>query len=178
VAVIAAGGVGLNTIQCARLVGAHPIIAIDPVDLKLEKALEFGATHVINPKKEDQVARVKEITKGRGVDYCFVTCAGIEIKRDGFMMLSRKGLEVVIGHGHKEMMSAWDAQELIAGKTLGGSAMGRTKTRVDMPNIMELYKAGRLKLDELISNRFPLEKINEAMKEVEEGKVLRNVITF
>ena len=178
VAVIAAGGVGLNTIQTARLVGAHPIIAIDPNEMKLEKALEFGATHVVNPKKEDQVARVREITKGRGVDYCFVTCAGIEIKRDAFMMLSRKGLEIIIGHGHKEMMSAWDAQELISGRSLAGSAMGRTKTRVDIPNIMELYKAGRLKLDELISNKYPLEKINEAMKEVEEGKVLRNVITF
>ena len=86
------------------------------------------------------------------------------------------GKQVIIGHGVGEMLSDFDAVEFVGGKTMTGSAMGRARTRVDIPNIIKLYKAGRYKLDELISNRYPLEKINEAMEETEKGGALRNVI--
>jgi S-(hydroxymethyl)glutathione dehydrogenase/alcohol dehydrogenase len=179
VLVMGTGGVGLNAIQAARFVGANPIIAVDTFDNKLKAAYDFGATHTINVKTEaDLIAKVMEITEGEGVDYTFVTVAGIEAKRQAFSMLAMNGKQVIIGHGVGEMLSDFDAVEFVGGKTMTGSAMGRARTRVDIPNIIKLYKAGRYKLDELISNRYPLEKINEAMEETEKGGALRNVIMF
>jgi S-(hydroxymethyl)glutathione dehydrogenase/alcohol dehydrogenase len=179
VVVMGAGGVGLNALQGANFVGAHPVIAIDTVDYKLDSAKGFGATHTINSKTEkDPVAKVKEITGNRGADYVIVTVAGIEPKRVAFNMLGRGGTCVFIGHGVGEMLSKWDAVEFVGGKVLTGSAMGRINTRLDIPNLIEIYKAGRLNLDELISNRYPLEKINEAIASTEGGGALRNVIMF
>jgi S-(hydroxymethyl)glutathione dehydrogenase/alcohol dehydrogenase len=179
VAVMGAGGVGLNAIQGAAFVGAHPIIALDVVDSKLEAARSFGATHAVNVKTQvDPIALVKKITHGRGVDHMFITVAGIGPKRQGFMMLSPRGKEIVIGHGTGEMMSQWDVVEFMGGKSMTGSAMGACRIRVDIPRIVELYQAGRYKLDELISKKFSLDQINEARADAEEGESLRNVIMF
>ena len=179
VVVIGAGGVGLNAIQGAAFVGAHPVIAVDTLDNKLEAARVFGATHTINIKNEtDPVEAVKKITYGRGADYVFVTVAGIEPKRQGFLMSARNGMTLFIGHGEKEYMSGWDAVELVSGKIVTGCGMGATRTRVDIPRFVELYQAGRLKLDELITGHYSLDQINEAIASVERGEALRNVIMF
>ena len=108
----------------------------------------------------------------------FITVAGIGPKRQGFMMLSPRGKEIVIGHGTGEMMSEWNVVEFMGGKLMTGSAMGACRIRVDIPRIVELYQAGRYKLDELISKKYSLEQINEAMADAEEGESLRNVIMF
>lgn len=179
VLVSGAGGVGLNAIQGARFVGAHPIIAMDVVDSKLEVARAFGATHTVNARTEkDPVAAVRSITEGRGVDHILVTVAGIQPKRQCFLMLSAVGKEVFIGHGANESMAEWDVIEFVRGRTVTGSAMGRTRIREDIPNFIKLYQTGRLKLDELISKRFSLDQINEAMADAEKGESLRNVILF
>lgn len=179
VAVMGSGGVGLNAIQGGAFVGAHPIIALDVVDSKLETAKAFGATHTVNVKKDsDPVARVRRITHGRGVDRMFITVAGIAPKRQAWFMLSRIGRELFIGHGTGEMLSEWDAVEFVGGRMITGSAMGASRIREDIPNIIELYQAGRYKLDELISRRYPFEAINEAMADAERGESLRNVLTF
>lgn len=179
VAVMGSGGVGLNSIQGAAFVGAHPIVALDVVDSKLDTAKFFGATHVVNMKKDnDPIATVKKITHGRGVDHLFITVAGIAPKRQGWFMLSPIGKELFIGHGTGEMLSEWDAVEFVGGRMITGSAMGASRIRVDIPNIIELYKAGRFKLDELISKRYPFDQINEAMADAEKGDSLRNVIIF
>ena len=179
VMVVGTGGVGLNAIQGGAFVGAHPIIAADILDSKLEAARAFGATHTINLKREkDPLLAVLKMTHGRGVDYAFMTVAGIESKRQAFSMLSRNGMSVLIGHGMKEFLSDFNVIEFVGGKIMTGCAMGASRIRVDIPNLIELYQAGRLKLDELVSEKYSLDQINEAIASAETGEVLRNVILF
>jgi Zn-dependent alcohol dehydrogenase len=178
-AVIGCGGVGLNAIQGALFSGAYPIIAVDVRDNKLEWAKNFGATHMVNARKEkDPIQKVFELTYGRGADTVIVAVAGIEILRQGFMMSARDGTTVVIGHGWGEQLSAFTPTDFMMGKKLTGSAMGAVKLRTDVPRIIELYNAKRLKLDELISGHYPFERINEALVSMEKGDVVRNVIMF
>jgi len=179
VAVIGCGGVGLNAIQGALFVGAYPIIAVDVRDNKLANAKVFGATHTVNAKTEkDPIKKVHEITYGRGADFVIVAVAGIEILRMGFMMSARDGLTNIIGHGWGEQMTAFTPLDFMAGKKLTGSAMGAVRLRIDIARLIELYKVGRLKLDELVSGHYPFEKINEALVSSEKGDVIRNVIMF
>jgi S-(hydroxymethyl)glutathione dehydrogenase / alcohol dehydrogenase len=179
VVVMGAGGVGLNAVQGAYFSGAYPIIAVDVMDKKLEAARQFGATFTLNAKTEkDPVAAVRNLTKGRGAEYVFITVAGTGPLRQGWMMSSMAGTTLVIGHAGVELMTAFDATEFVGGKMMTGSAMGFLRPRVDLPRLIEIYKGGRLKLDELVSNRYPLEKINEAIASTLEGEALRNVIVF
>jgi Zn-dependent alcohol dehydrogenase len=179
VVVMGTGGVGLNALQGAAFVGAHPIIAMDVLDSKLKAARVLGATHTLNLKKESNpVDAVKRITYGRGADYVFVTVAGIAPKRQGFLTLARNGMAIFIGHGMNEYLSDFDAVEFVGGKMLTGCAMGATRIRIDIPRLIELYQVGRIKLDELITGRYSLEQINEAIASVEKGEALRNVILF
>jgi S-(hydroxymethyl)glutathione dehydrogenase/alcohol dehydrogenase len=179
VAVIGCGGVGLNAIQSAVFCGAYPVIAIDVRDGKLETAKAFGATHTVNAKKEkDPIKKVHELTYGRGADSVIVAVAGIDILRQGFMMSARDGTTVIVGHGHGEQLSAFTPLDFMSGKKLTGSAMGAVRLRIDIARLIELYKTGRLKLDELISGHYPFDKINEAIASSEKGDVIRNVIVF
>jgi Zn-dependent alcohol dehydrogenase len=133
----------------------------------------------VNARAEgDLPATVKALTHGRGADHVFVTVAGIELKRQAFMMLSRAGMAIFIGHGVNETMSQFAAEELVGGRILTGCAMGACRTRLDIPRLIELYQAGRLKLDELISRRYPFHQINEAIADAEKGLALRNVLLF
>ena len=179
VAVVGCGGVGLNAIQGARYAGAFPIIGVDVRDNKLENAKVFGATHTVNAIKEkDPVKKVQEITYGRGADTVIVAVAGIEILRQSFMMSARDGTTCIIGHGWGEQMTAFTPLDFMGGKKLTGSAMGAVRLRLDVARIIELYKAGRLKLDELVSGHYRFDQINEALASSEKGDVIRNVIMF
>lgn len=179
VLVVGCGGVGLNAIQGALYSGAYPIIAVDILDNKLETAKAFGASHTINVKREgDPVKKAWELTYGRGADYVFVAVAGIDTLRLAFMMSAMNGMTVVIGHGHGEQLSAFTPTDFMMGRMLTGSAMGATRLRIDIPHLIELYNNGRLKLDELISGHYSLDRINDAIVSMEEGKAIRNVIMF
>jgi Zn-dependent alcohol dehydrogenase len=179
VVVFGSGGVGLNAVQGAAFVGAHPIVAIDVADSKLATARSFGATHTLNARSaSDLPAAVRDLTHGRGADHVFVTVAGVEIKRQAFLMLARRGMAIFIGHGVNETMSQFAAEELVGGRVLTGCAMGASRTRLDIPRLIELYQAGRLKLDELISRRYPFAQINDAIADAEKGEALRNVLMF
>ena len=179
VAVTGCGGVGLNVIQGARFVGAFPIIAIDVDDGKLATAREFGATHTVNPNQvKDVVEEVRKLTYGRGADYAIEATAGIDILRQAFRMSAFAGTTVVIGHGTGEKLEAWTPVEFCSGKVLTGSAMGAVRPRWDIPRIIELYEAGRLKLDELVSGHYRFDQINEAIRSMERGGVIRNVLMF
>jgi S-(hydroxymethyl)glutathione dehydrogenase/alcohol dehydrogenase len=179
VAVVGTGGVGLNVIQGARFVGAYPIIAVDILDSKLETAKTFGATHTVNAKKvKDAVAEVKKLTYGRGADFVIEASAGIEILRQAWLMSQPAGTVCVIGHGTGEKMEAWTPVEFCSGRTLTGSAMGAVRSRLDIPRIIELYQAGRLKLDELVSGHYRFDQINKAIQSMEKGDVIRNVLMF
>jgi S-(hydroxymethyl)glutathione dehydrogenase/alcohol dehydrogenase len=179
VVVIGTGGVGLNAIQGAFFVGAFPVIAIDINDKKLETAKKFGATYTINAKKEaDVMKKAREFNYGRAADYVMVTTAGIDLLRQAFLMAAKNGTTVVVGHGYGEQMSDWMPVEFCSGKVLTGSAMGAVRPRIDIPRLIELYRNGRFKLDELISNHYSFDKLSEAIADMEKGNSIRNVIMF
>jgi S-(hydroxymethyl)glutathione dehydrogenase / alcohol dehydrogenase len=180
VVVIGTGGVGLNAIQGAFFVGANPIIAVDVVDSKLEAARAFGATHTINSRKEDPVNAVKQLTDGRGADYIFVAVGSNSAVVQGFWMSGPRGMTVIIGIPSKsEATLSLPIMAFIKDeRVVTGGYMGSTNLSVDIPRLVSLYQGGRLNLDELITRRYPLEKINEAIESAERGEALRNVIMF
>ena len=180
VVVIGTGGVGLNSVQGAVFSGAYPIIAVDTSDDKLKAALEFGATHTVNPKKEDTVEAVKKLTSGRGADYIFVTVGNLNAYHQGVEMSGPRGTTVIIGAPpiKEGNLSFMPGQFLDGEKALTAAAMGSLRPSVDIPRLVALYQAGRYKLDELITGRYPFEQINEAIESSERGEGLRNVIMF
>lgn len=179
VVVIGAGGVGLNAVQGAVLSGASRIIAIDMLEHKLEVAKTFGATHTLNASQEGLPLLVRELTDGRGADYVFVTVGSTAAVTQGLMLVRRAGTLVIVG---MPPANATAPLSVIAvadrGLRILGSFMGATRLRVDIPWLIDLYRQGRLKLDELITARYPLEQINEAIEVMERGEALRNVIVF
>jgi S-(hydroxymethyl)glutathione dehydrogenase/alcohol dehydrogenase len=180
VVVIGTGGVGLNSIQGAVFVGAYPIIAVDVLDNKLEAARAFGATHTINSKKEDAVKAVKELTEGSGADYVFVAVGGNAAIAQGFSMSGPRGTTVIIGVPSKaDGILSLPIRDFIKDeRVVTGGYMGSANIAVDIPRLVDLYQRGHLKLDELITKRYPLEEINEAIESCERGEALRNVIMF
>lgn len=179
VVVIGTGGVGLNSIQGARLSGAQPIIAVDLVDGKLEAAKNFGATHGVNPAEQDLVTVVRSLTDGRGADFVFVTVGSGQAITHSLALLRRGGTSVVVGMPASGVKASIEAVDLAdTSKTIIGSKMGSTRLRVDVPKLVQLYQAGRLKLDELVTQRYALDQINEAIAAVKRAEALRNVIVF
>lgn len=179
VVVIGVGGVGINAIQGAAFVGAWPVIAVDVLDGKLKMARDFGATHTINARSEQAAGEVMKLTGGRGADYAFVTVGSIAAIRQGMAMTGPRGTTVLIGLPPASEQLCFSPLELIPSeKNLIGGFMGAANLKVDIPNLVSLYKAGRLKLEELITARYPLERINEAIAATQKGEGLRNVIMF
>ena len=179
VVVIGCGGVGLNSIQGARLAGASPIIAIDVEPNKLLAAREFGATHTINAKQENVVERTAELTAGRKADTVFVTVGIRGALEQGVSLMKRNGATVLVGMPPSGVTATIDPSWLAAdGQRILGSKMGSARPLIDVPRIVALYREGRLKLDELISGRYRLEAINEAVASSRSGAALRNVIVF
>ena len=177
VVVIGVGGVGLNSIQGAVISGAYPVIAVDISDFKLEAARTFGATHTIRADDKDAAKAVRQLTYGRGADYVFVTVGNTSAVEQGFSLSGPRGMIVVVGiprAGSTINLPAFFPGE----RVLTSSGMGTTRLSVDVPKLIDLYKAGRLKLDELITNHYSLEHINEAIESTERGEALRNVIMF
>ncbi len=179
VAVIGCGGVGLNSIQGAHLAGAQPLIGIDLLDNKLAAAKEFGATHTINPSTADVVEGVKALTSGRGADYVFVAVGSTKAMEQGLQLIRPGGSLVLVGMtASGQTMSFEPVNFSFYSQHIMGSNMGSTRLNIDIPKLVELYEEGRLKLDELITKRYKLEDINEAIEAVENGEALRNVIVF
>jgi len=179
VVVIGTGGVGLNSVQGASLSGAFPIIGVDLADNKLEAAREFGATHTLNPSREDIVNTVRSLTQGRGADYVFVTVGSGPAISTSVGLLRRSGTAVVVGMpavGIKTEIEALDFAD--NSQILMGSKMGSARISVDVPKLVALYEQKKLKLDELVTARYALDDINEAISAVKNSEALRNVIVF
>ena len=179
VVVIGAGGVGLNAVQGARLTGAFPIVALDVLDGKLESASTFGATHTRNSERTAARPLVRELTGGRGADYVFVTVGSPAAVTEALGLVRRGGTVVLVGMpaaGATAPLTvgdfAWDGLRLL------GSNMGTSRPSVDIPRLATLYRAGRLKLDELITRRYTLDHINDAIDSMERGEALRNVVVL
>jgi len=176
--IIGAGGVGLNAIQGAAISGGYPVIAVDIADNKLEAAKKFGATHVINSKKTDPVKAVMELTGG-GADYVFVTVGNVKMVEQGFAMSGPRGMTVAVGlPKFTDTLTLPPFQFIKDERVLTGGYMGSTQLQTEIDRLVKLYQAKILKLDELITHRFPLEDINKAIDEVVKGVALRNVIVF
>ena len=180
VVVIGCGGVGLNSVQGAKLSGANPIIAVDLLENKLQAAKRFGATHAINSSTtSDPAAAVRELTGGRGADYAFVTVGVAEPVSQAIGMVRRGGGVTLVGIPEAEATVPLSVGGSVGNEiTLKGSVMGSTHLSVDVPRLVAQYRSGNLLLDELITNRYPLEEINEAIESMERGEALRNVVVF
>ena len=177
VAVIGCGGGGLNCIQGAALDGALRIIAIDTVETKLALAREFGATDVVDASGGGVVEKVWELTRG-GVAYSFEVIGKKDTAEQAFEMLSPGGTATIIGMIPQGTKIELDGRSLLRERRVQGSAMGSNRFRIDMPRYIEFYLQGRLKLDQLVSQRLRLGQINDAFEDMKQGHVARSVITF
>lgn len=178
VAVIGVGGVGLNAIQGAVIAGARSILAIDLLESKLAAARIFGATATLNAAEHDPVAAVLSQSGGRGVDYAFAAVGSTRAIEQAFAMVRPGGTMVVVGLPPASATVALNVHHFWAERHVVGSPMGSTRLNVDVPRLVELYRQGRLKLDELVTRCYPLEEVNEAIASMERGEALRNVIVF
>jgi len=180
VAVIGCGGVGLSTINGAAIAGASRIIAVDLLDSKLEMAKKFGATDVVNAKNVDAVEAVKELTQG-GVHYAF-EAIGLKIAAEqAFQMLRPRGVATVIGMiPLGQNVEVHGIELMVQEKRLQGAIMGSNRFRVDFPRLITLYQQGRLKLDDLISDRIGLDGISGALQNLQDnkGSVARQVVVL
>jgi S-(hydroxymethyl)glutathione dehydrogenase/alcohol dehydrogenase len=177
VAVLGCGGVGLNTVQGAAIAGAGRIIAVDTFPWKLELARTFGATDVVDATTGDPVARVRELTQG-GVEYAFEAIGLKTTAEQAFAMLRKGGTATVIGMIPEGVRIALPGSDFMDEKKIQGSNMGSNRFRVDIPRYVDLYLRGRLKLDELVSARIPLDDVNLGFEAMRRGEVARSVITF
>jgi S-(hydroxymethyl)glutathione dehydrogenase / alcohol dehydrogenase len=178
VVVIGAGGVGLNAIQGAEIIGAHPIIAIDVLDSKLGTAREFGAAHGLNPGSSNVEESVNTLTGG-GADHVVVTVGAAQAVQMALSLPRIEGNLVLVGMPSIEATVDLSPFDTVArGQRILGSIMGSTRLNIDIPRLASLYRADRLRLDELVTARYPFDQINEAIERSESGDVLRNLVTF
>jgi S-(hydroxymethyl)glutathione dehydrogenase/alcohol dehydrogenase len=179
VAVFGCGGVGLNCIQGALLAGAGVIIGVDLSDLKLDMAKQFGATHTVNAGKENAVESILELTGGKGVHYAF---EAIGLVAEPFVQSIRctrkRGMTVWVGHAPIDTPVTIDARDLVPERTVIGSMYGTARPHIDFPRLLNLYRAGKLKLDELITREFKLEEVNDAFDVLKKGEVARSVLNI
>lgn len=179
VAVIGVGGVGLNAVQGARICGASRIIAVDVREDKLRDARDFGATDGLLATCDKPHRALRSLNGGRGVDYAFVTVGSAQACQSALRFLAPGGKLVVVGMPPSGAAAQYEPMALAyLSQSIVGSCMGDTVLRRDIPYLIALYRQGRLKLDELVTNRFPLSQIGEAIASAKSGQARRNVIMF
>lgn len=179
--VVGVGGVGINCVQGAALAGASPVIAIDVHDEKLAMAHTFGATHTLSAGMggEALADNVKALTGGRGADYVFVAVGHPPAIEQSVDLVRNGGNLVVAG-----IPGRTDTVTLVArvfggrGVTIHGSKMGSARPHIDVPRMVSLHRQGHLKLAELVSNRYTLDDINQALDAVRDGRELKSVIVY
>jgi S-(hydroxymethyl)glutathione dehydrogenase/alcohol dehydrogenase len=178
VAVFGCGGIGLNILQGAALCGAELIVAIDTVPGKFESARAFGATHTINAK-EDTLQALLDLTEGRGVDHVLDATGNPKVQENAIYPLRRGGALTLVGVAPHDAKVTFDTFRMHHQETrVLGCFYGTGNCQRDFTRIIQLYKSGRLKLDELISRQSPLSEINEVYADMLAGKINRGVLTF
>ena len=177
--VFGCGGVGLNAIQGCAIAGAGIIVAVDTSDAKLEMARQFGATHTVNAKSEENLVKTVRKLTGGGADYAF-ECIGLgEVVAQAYGVLRKGGTAVVVGvAAGKDMTSIRTSSLTFEEKTLTGSYFGSARPRQDFPRLIGLYQAKKLKLDELITRRYRIDEAPAAFADMVAGKNARGVIIF
>lgn len=177
VAVVGCGGVGLNVIQGARVAGASTIIAIDPVPAKLGLASDLGATHLVDSGEQSMHDAVMAIVPG-GVDVAFEVVGDPELVAATLELVRTHGLCVMVGSPGPGSTIPIAGPTLFMGRRISGCVGGDNVPARDIPRTMDLYRAGRLDLDRLVSQRLPLDRFGDAVAAAEAGTVARSVITF
>jgi S-(hydroxymethyl)glutathione dehydrogenase/alcohol dehydrogenase len=178
IAIFGVGGLGINVVQGAALVNAYPIVAIDLFDDKLDQAKQFGATHTINSSQGDPTAQLKELSGGKGFDATVDVTGNTGVRQAAYNATSNTGRTIYAGVPHHDEQITIDSFPLHFGRRVIGSHGGETKPDVDIPRYLELYKSGKLKLDEQISHRFVLDDINDAVEVVQKGQATRCLISM
>jgi S-(hydroxymethyl)glutathione dehydrogenase/alcohol dehydrogenase len=178
VVVFGLGGIGLNVVQGARMVGADKIIGVDINPARRELAEKFGMTHFVNPKEVggDLVAYLVDLTGG-GADYTFECVGNVELMRQALECCHKGwGESVIIGVAGSGKEIATRPFQLVTGRVWRGTAFGGAKGRTDVPKIVDWYMEGKINIDDLITHKMPLEEINTAFDLMHEGTSIRSVV--
>jgi S-(hydroxymethyl)glutathione dehydrogenase/alcohol dehydrogenase len=176
--VFGCGGVGLSAIQGCVIAGARMVVAVDTSDVKLQMARDFGATHTVNAKTDPNLVKTVLKLTG-GADYAF-ECVGIgEVVAQAYGVLGKGGVAVAVGvSSPKDTTTLRTPTLTFQEKTLTGSYFGSARPRQDFPRLIGLYRAGRLKLDELITRRYTIDEAPQAFDDLAQGRNARGVIEF
>ncbi|MFT6583013.1 MAG: S-(hydroxymethyl)glutathione dehydrogenase/alcohol dehydrogenase [Alphaproteobacteria bacterium] len=180
VVIFGLGGIGLNVIQGARMVGANMIIGVDLNNSRKPLAEKFGMTHFVNPSEigGDVVEHIVELTKG-GADYTFEAIGNVNTMRQALECAHKGwGMSVIIGVAPAGAEIATRPFQLVTGRVWKGTAFGGARGRTDVPKIVDWYMDGKINIDDLITHTMPLDKINEGFDLMHEGKSIRSVVTF
>ena len=180
VAIFGVGGVGTNIVQGATLAGARTIIAVDVNDFKLQNARELGATHTVNSRSSDPVVEIRKITDGLGVDYAFDAVALSETTAAAYKGLAKGGTLVLVGlaPASQTTLPIMPLSLVLTQKTIMGVIYGDARPRNDIPTMLKMYEGGQLKLDELVTQTYTLDQVNDAYADMIAGKIIRGVIEF
>ncbi|MFN8523769.1 MAG: Zn-dependent alcohol dehydrogenase [Chloroflexota bacterium] len=178
VVVYGCGGVGLNAIQAAALMGAEKVIAVDIFDNKLEWSREFGSTHLINASKDDPIEKIRDLCGGDGADYAIEAIGGSKTIEQAVHSVHRGGTVVAIGVSPTGTRISFDPQMLLEERIITGASFGGSRQRVDLPMFVDMFMAGKYKLRELISREIELEDLNQAYEALERGEVRRQVVRY
>jgi S-(hydroxymethyl)glutathione dehydrogenase/alcohol dehydrogenase len=179
VVVFGLGGIGLNVIQAARMVGADKIIGIDLNPAREAMARKFGMTHFINPSQVDNVVdAIVQLTDG-GADYSFECIGNVTTMRQALECCHKGwGQSIIIGVAAAGQEIATRPFQLVTGRVWKGSAFGGARGRTDVPKIVHWYMDGKLNIDDLITHRLPLERINEGFDLMKSGESIRSVVIY
>jgi S-(hydroxymethyl)glutathione dehydrogenase/alcohol dehydrogenase len=180
VVVFGLGGIGLNVVQGARLAGADKIVGVDINPARRALAEKFGMTHFVNPKEVegDLVAYLVDLTGG-GADYSFECIGNVEVMRQALECCHKGwGESVIIGVAGAGEEIATRPFQLVTGRVWRGTAFGGAKGRTEVPKIVDWYMEGKINIDDLITHKMPLERINDAFDLMHEGKSIRSVVEF
>ena len=177
VAVIGCGGVGLATINAAKIAGAGRIIAADPIPEKRALAMKLGATDVVDAMADDAAKQIQELSKG-GVDHAIEAVGRPASGELAVKSLKRGGTATILGMMPLQHSVGLSAKDLLSGKKLQGAIMGGNRFPVDIPRLVDFYMRGLLDLDSIISETIPLERINEGFDQMKRGDAARSVIVF
>lgn len=180
VVVFGLGGIGLNVIQAARMVGANQIIGVDLNPAKRSLAEKFGMTHFVNPKEVegDLVPYLVDLTKG-GADYSFECIGNVNVMRQALECCHKGwGESIIIGVAGAGQEISTRPFQLVTGRVWKGSAFGGAKGRTDVPKIVDWYMNGKIDIDSLVTHTMPIEQINDAFDLMHRGESIRSVVTF
>jgi S-(hydroxymethyl)glutathione dehydrogenase/alcohol dehydrogenase len=179
VAVFGLGGIGLNVVQAARIAGADKIIGIDINPKREELARKFGMTHFLNPKQSENVVdAIVQLTDG-GADYSFECIGNVQVMRQALECTHKGwGKSFIIGVAGAGQEISTRPFQLVTGREWRGSAFGGARGRTDVPKIVDWYMEGKINIDDLITHRLPLERINEGFELMERGESIRSVVIY